>query len=343
MTHVVPLAVTAKNEQSAIGPCLESLLEAARYAEARLPIHWDVLVVLDDCTDGTGEIARSFDRVRTLKSSGGLVEAQRKVGQPFQAGNQAGKPDLQVAGQGEFVIFSDADILVRPETLHGLAKAMLDDRRVQAAYPPKSPLPPRRQTLLARALHQYNQSDGFQTRRHYFNGKLFAIRDWRVPTLGDLAPRLANLPVDRFYDFHAGMRVDDIWLSRDILMRHGPQAIVETSEGGICFHPPETFQGMYRTYRRMRMEIERLNLLFPETAPTHQRLGRRTYDRAAVRAATPQQRFLWRTFRVALAACKMIYCGERFYYQHISHKACDPWKPILESKSLASSAIDPPA
>lgn len=322
----IPLAITAKNEEQAVEACLRSLLAACQYAADRLPLQWDVVLVLDDCTDGTAERVRRFTDVRTLDSSGGIVEAQRTM-----------------AGQGEFVVFSDADILVEPQTLLGVARAMLQRPELQVAYPRKSPLAPRRRTLLARALYQYNRSDGFQTRRRYFNGKLFAIRDWRVPTRKELAGRLAEMPPDRFYNFQAGMRIDDVWLSRDILRRYGPQAILETDEGAVHFRPPETLRGMYRTYRRMRMEIERLDLLFPETAETHRQFGRRTYDRAAVRAARRRERLLWRCFRAALGVCKMYYAAERLYYRRLSRTACAPWKPVTESKRLASSDCAPPA
>jgi len=68
------VAVTAKNEAAAIGSCLRSLLASVREAEVRLPLAFRVVVILDDCTDATGEIARSFG-VETKVSTGGPVEA----------------------------------------------------------------------------------------------------------------------------------------------------------------------------------------------------------------------------------------------------------------------------
>jgi hypothetical protein len=200
---------------------------------------------------------------------------------------------------------------------------------VQIAYPRKKPLAPVRGTLLASALHCYNRVNGFQEPRRYFNGKFFAIRDWQVPTRAELQPRLTALPVDRFYDFHAGLRVDDIWLSRDVLRRHGPGAIREVEHGDIQFRAPETFRGMYRTYHRMRREIERLNRMFPETVPVHQQRG---YDWNAVRRAPAKDRWLWRVFRLALGACRVRYRCEKFFYQRVSATTCAPWKPIEETK-----------
>lgn len=121
----IPLALTAKNEESAIGACLESVLEAVRVAEQRLPLRFDVQVVCDDCTDHTAEVARSFARVRTIESHGGIVEAQRAA-----------------VREAPFLVFSDADIRVEPETLEAVCRVMFEEPRVQVAYPRKSPLPP---------------------------------------------------------------------------------------------------------------------------------------------------------------------------------------------------------
>lgn len=66
--EVIPLVVAAKNEERAIGPCLDSLREAAVLAERRLGVRFELVVVLDDCRDGTEAVARARG-VRTLVSS----------------------------------------------------------------------------------------------------------------------------------------------------------------------------------------------------------------------------------------------------------------------------------
>lgn len=137
---------------------------------------------------------------------------------------------------------------------------------------------------------------------------------------------------DGFYNFHAGLKIDDIYLSRKAAIEHGPGAIREVAGGRIWFRPPETFEGMYRTYRRMRMEIERLNLLFPETADAHARWGVRGIDRKALRRASGRDRRLWRVFQMALGLCRTRYRAERFYYRHLSRTPCPVWEPVVESK-----------
>src|SRR5579884_3878026 len=93
--ETITLAVMAKNEAAAIGDCLRSILLAVSRAEACMPVNIRVVSILDDCTDETETIVRGFPRVEVMHSSGGLVEAQRRV-----------------ANTRPFVIFSDADILV---------------------------------------------------------------------------------------------------------------------------------------------------------------------------------------------------------------------------------------
>lgn len=314
-TPEITIAITARNEAGAIDAMLASLCRAVAVAEAAGLLRARVVVLLDECTDETEAIVRrDFPEMAIQHVSGGLVEAQRRV-----------------AHHRPFVIFCDADILVNEQAIAALARAMLENTSLQVAYTAKTPLPPERRSVMADALYCYNRVNGFQTARRYFNGKCFAIRDWQAPTLAELEPRLRHLREDRFYDYHAGLRVDDIWLSRHILMRHGAEAIREVAEARIEYRPAETFTGMYRTYLRMTREIERLNVLFPESVPVHQHRG---YDRAAERAAPWRDRALWRVFRLALTVCRLRYRVERWYYQHFARAPLDAWPPVGETKTL---------
>lgn len=308
----ITIGITARNEEACIATTLRSLIHAVEVAERDGIASYELVALLDECSDGTETLVRQFSRVQVILTQGGLIEAQRLI-----------------AHRQPWVIFSDADILIGDNVIHELTLAMFADPQLQVAYPRKRPLPPKRNTLLAAALYCYNRVEGFQNARRYFNGKLFAIRDWKAPTLAELAPRLLNLPRDRFYHFHSGLRVDDIWLSRDLLMRHGPDSIREISNAEILYRPPETFTGMYRMYLRMRREIERLNIMFPESIPVHQQRG---YDREAEQKAPWCDRVLWRVFHVALLLCRMRYRWERWMAQTLPGKELETWKPVVETK-----------
>lgn len=308
----ITLGITARNEEACIAATLTSVLHAVAYAECKDIATYEVVAILDECTDHTEAVVKNFSRMQILPAQGGLIEAQRLI-----------------AHRRPFVIFTDADILLGENVIFEVTRAMLDDPQLQVAYPTKRPLPPQRSSLMAAALYCYNRVEGFQKARRYFNGKLFAIRDWQAPTLADLQARLQQLPRDRFYDFHTGLRVDDIWLSRDILLRYGAEAIREIPSAVIHYRPPETFTGMYRMYLRMRREHERLNFLFPESIPAHQQ---RDYDWAAERRAPWRDRILWRVFRLALGLCKLRYRLERLYFQSLPGQPPETWKPIPETK-----------
>jgi glycosyltransferase involved in cell wall biosynthesis len=313
---IVPVTIAAKNEAQCLGACLDALLVAVRVAAAR-GIVCDLLVVLDDCTDDTEAVARSRG-VRTLRSSGGKVEAQR-----------AGLRD------GPFAVFVDADVLVAPPTLAALVETMHGSPELVVAFPPRRPLPPVSRGWLAWALHVYNRERGFSSQRTWFNGKCFGMRGWSVPTRTELAARIARLPSDRFHDYAAGLRIDDIYLSRRVAAEHGPEALMETREGEVVYRAPETWRGMYRYYRRMRMELDRVSALFPELDAAAARFGTRRADRLA--SAPLAGRVAYHVFTLALAVCRVVYRVERAYYQRFARTTCPAWPPVEETKcSLAT-------
>lgn len=313
----IPITIAAKNEAAVLGACLDAVERSARHAERERGLRFDTLVVADDCSDDTALVARSRG-VRVLASSGGKVEAQRAGLRP-----------------GPLSIFIDADVLLTEPTLGALAGALLEREEVQVATPPRAPLPPLRRTRLARALFVYNQRRGFSSQRTWFNGKCFAIRGWHIPTRAQLRARALSHAPDPFYDLCDGVRADDIYLSRAVVARHGPGAIVETSEGLVWFRAPETLEGMYRYYRRMRLELERISALFPELEPAHQRYGSRKQD--LLSAASAAERLAALEFEAALGLCRARYRAERAFYRHLALAPLSPWPPIAETKcSLAS-------
>jgi len=132
------------------------------------------------------------------------------------------------------------------------------------------------------------------------------------------------------------MRIDDIYLSRRVVAEHGPDALVETPLGCVQFRAPETWRGMYRYYRRMRMELERVSALFPELDAAHARFGSRPADRLAT--ATAGERRAYARFQRALLVCRAGYRLERAWYQRVARSTCQPWPPIEETKCGLATA-----
>jgi len=97
----------------------------------------------------------------------------------------------------------------------------------------------------------------------------------------------------------------------------------------VWFRAPETWRGMYRYYRRMRRELERVDALFPESRSA-QRFGTRQPDTLA--SASPSDRRAWRLFQLALAGCRLAYRAERVACDRLGVSPGDPWPAIAETK-----------
>ena len=92
---------------------------------------------------------------------------------------------------------------------------------------------------------------------------------------------------------------------------------------------------MYRYYRRMRMELERISRIFPEA-----RAGSHELWHAPRRSAGPADRagrLAFAEFSLWLAICRVGYRAERLYYRKLSTTPCPACPfPIQETKcSLA--------
>lgn len=77
----VAVVIPARNEEICITSCVQSVLVAGRRLAAALPdIAVRIVVVLDRCTDRTGELIARFGGVETLVSRHGRVGAARALG-----------------------------------------------------------------------------------------------------------------------------------------------------------------------------------------------------------------------------------------------------------------------
>lgn len=310
---MIPIVITAKNEETCIYHCLTSIIRSIDNLRKSSPFKFQIYVVLDDCTDETENIVCTFENVIILRSSGGIVEAQRIAVNSINA---------------DFIVFSDADIYVEEKALVSIIQTMLNQPDLHICYPKKTPIKPIANTLIANALYSYNINNGFQSKRHYFNGRLFAIRNWFIPT----PDSFSNKPDCHFYKYQEGIRCDDIFLSRRAFMLQGKDSIKEVSDGRIYYRPPETYTGMYRTYKRMRMEIERLNILFPESLEAHNESGVRTYNAKSKKDASTKDVLYWYLFRFFLQICKLNYVTERLWFKNFTQRDCKAWEVIAESK-----------
>lgn len=316
MLTTIPIGVTARNEAKNILALLDSLRAAIQHAEAALPLRFEIHVLLNDNTDDTPALLADAADVHVWYTTGGLIEAQRFLVERWR-------------GMAPFVVFTDADILIGEHTLAAVAGEMLANSGVEIVYAEKYPVRPMRTGLLAQALYLFNLREGYQSRRPYLNGQFFAIRNWNIPRAAELTWDPArNNP---FLHLEAGIRADDIYLSRECLARAGESAIQCVPEG-IRYRPPETLSGMYRKYQRMMLEIERLNHYFPRMAPAH----RRRLDQAKLQQAPLRERCDYKVFQAALLVCRLRYAWQRYYYSRWASSPCPSWLPVVETKERLS-------
>jgi glycosyltransferase involved in cell wall biosynthesis len=120
MSPTISIMVPARNEEGCLARCLESLVSQAG-------VRFEVIVIDDDSTDRTREIAESFSGVRV-------------VGSPQLEHNWTGKNNAAFAGasqaRGIWFLFTDADTVHRPGSL---ARALGEAQKYGASLLSYSP------------------------------------------------------------------------------------------------------------------------------------------------------------------------------------------------------------
>jgi glycosyltransferase involved in cell wall biosynthesis len=104
LTVIVP----ARNEEDCLGACLESLVRQSEDVFL-LGRDWELIVVDDDSTDRTAEIARSYPGVTVLKAAKLEKGWTGKANAIWTAARKA---------RGRWLLFTDADTVHEPGDLH---------------------------------------------------------------------------------------------------------------------------------------------------------------------------------------------------------------------------------
>ncbi len=114
MNALISVIVPTFQHASALPICLEAIF-AQTYPRL------EIIVVDDGSTDNTQEVLQKYqDRIKIIK-------------QANQGANPARNRGLQEA-TGEFVIFCDADVIMKPQMLERMFQALLDHPEASYAY-----------------------------------------------------------------------------------------------------------------------------------------------------------------------------------------------------------------
>jgi len=300
----VRVVIPARNEARSLPAMLASVHTALGRARDR-GAAWDIVVavVTDRCTDDTAAVARDHGAVVLDALDAGKVEALR-------AGFDAA---------AHVYVCVDADVVMGADTLFDLVQTLLTTPSALATCPPLAvPPSPAKSTPLAWALWRYNRARGFSAERLWLSGRCFAVRQLDFPTVDELTKRAADANAP---ELAGPLLADDIWLSRRLLRDGGTGAIVHVDTDAVVFRPPATLAGMSRTWRRLRRELRRIDVLFPELpAPVRDRAidmrGRPFRDRVALAI-----------FRAAFVLCRI----HAWWLDRFADN--DHWPVIAESKA----------
>lgn len=117
----ISVIVPARNEETSLGACLESLT-------AQSGVVFEVLVIDDHSTDRTREIAQSFAKVRAIEAD------------PLAAG-WTGKNNAVATGvrasRGQWLLFTDADTVHLPGSLAAALKEAQESGAEMLSYSPE--------------------------------------------------------------------------------------------------------------------------------------------------------------------------------------------------------------
>jgi glycosyltransferase involved in cell wall biosynthesis len=297
----VGLGVCAHNEASTIVATLSSIVQSA--SQEAEPCDWLLMVCANGCTDGTARVVKQWIRDQrnariTLceLEDANLVEAQRVIA-----------ARLRERG-ADLLGFFDADVLVAPDCIPRMLEAAADES-VQAVYATSIPFPDTDETLVARMLNQYDRDSRVFSPRKHLHGRAFLIREWHVPRA--TPPLLA----------------DDIFISCDLLVRHGERSIKACSEAKVLFHQISSVEDFYRSFKRRRIELRKCLRLDPgfKQLPPDQ-LNRRVIWKALL-AERPGAVALWLTF-----LAMRLYCRFRFVADTFIGWNAPVWRPTTSSK-----------
>jgi glycosyltransferase involved in cell wall biosynthesis len=123
LTVIIP----ARNEEDCLGACLESLVNQSEEV-FKLGQDWEIIVVDDNSTDRTAEIARGFAGVT-------VIEAGRL--EPGWTGKNNAVWTAAKRARGRWLLFTDADTIHEPGNLHRAMHEAVRHKAGMLSYSPR--------------------------------------------------------------------------------------------------------------------------------------------------------------------------------------------------------------
>lgn len=250
------VGIACKNEENNIFSCLEHIESSLRHLNDRSNRSGHrthkVIICLNNCNDRTEEEIERFKKQSTLQikvteTGGNLVDAQRKIWELAKA-----RP----------VVFIDADTHISKNTFYKLIKPF-DDPNTAVSYIASSHSYINSNNLISK-IHKLYVSGKYLTKQHYFHGRIFAISDWSVPPKETIVGKAQNSPSNYLLKYGGGLMTDDIVLSTYILDKYGKSSIRRIPDDAVYSNAVANWGDWFKTYRRISIEVHKINGWFPE-------------------------------------------------------------------------------
>jgi glycosyltransferase involved in cell wall biosynthesis len=285
-----------------------------------------LVVCLNGCTDNTSNVVQEFARknpknyFHVLSSEEGLVTSQRKIIEEFPA---------------DIYVFSDADDVISEHSLESLVSTLENDENLSATYARTEPLVQGKKNNLCNKIAYLYDTQEMLTKRHYLHGRLFALRDWFIPTGEEILQRFVPDMIQKklmLYSLNGSpLLTDDIFLSSYLLNKYGVESIKQVDDA-LCYSwPTSSFSDWYRVYRRRNIEMEKMYKWFPEFNYLKPYLNRKT-DWTRWLHGSLSNKLLWLCFLCMRALFFLRLRLEFFLVFFINHKPLAQWQPARSTK-----------
>ncbi len=256
----VPYRDEGQNTALLFGGLLDAL--------SQLPPHVEREVVV--CVNGSDrggcdalrewakDVPPAMGDIRVIASAEGKLVAQKAI--------------LRERRLQGYVAFVDSDVVVEGQTLRLLWDLLEREPRCMVAYAQPVPIFPEQPNGVHRLLRVHYSLREVAYKRPYFHGRAFMLREWFYEDPPPL--RGVSAAVAERLRLHQGPLVDDIVMSRIAIAKWGLEAIREVPEANVYFDTPDSLTGMYAGALRVALEIQRLDLLYPD----HDHLQRTVFE-----------------------------------------------------------------
>jgi ADP-ribose pyrophosphatase YjhB (NUDIX family) len=241
------IGIACRNEEKTIYNCLKSIEKALAYSGKKPTIY----ICLNGCIDDTEKEITRFQqntnlRTEVLKVKGDLIDAQRKIWNTSTI---------------HPVIYIDADVIVSKNTFVKIIKPF-ENPEVVVSYSATKHEYQNENSLLSR-IHKLYTAGKYLTSQSFFHGRIFMIRDWYFPTTDEVKKRAVQ--TERYLlKYGGGLKSDDIFLSSYIIDKYGQSAIQQVPVKLVKSNAVSNWKDYFQTYRRMVIEVEKINQWFPE-------------------------------------------------------------------------------